>query len=146
MRERIFISYARSDERTAVALAGHLRQLETAGNVGVWFDGRLEIGESWERRILDEVRRSDIILLLVSPNYLASRFVVDYELPLIEEIQATGARVVPVIVAPCAWRSHRYIGSLQAFDHGRELKAPTTITFGRHRRARRPAPAAHPAV
>ncbi len=75
MPNRIFLSYARVDEPTAVAIAGHLRQLETAGYAEVWFDRKLELGESWEQRILDEVRQADVILLLVGPAYLGSEFV-----------------------------------------------------------------------
>lgn len=131
MPSRIFVSYARNDEKTATALAGQLRQLETGGLAEVWFDRKLELGEPWEQRIESEVAAADIVLLLISPAYLASAFVADRELPLIAGRAHQGARVIPVILAPCGWREHPYISTLQAFDQGRELKAPTTITFGR---------------
>lgn len=128
---RIFVSYARSDEKTASALVDHLRQLETGGLAEVWFDRRLELGESWEQRIEGEVARADVVLLLIGPAYLASTFISRRELPLIAERGKGGALVIPVVLAPCTWRDHQYIGTLQAFEQGRELKAPTTITFGR---------------
>jgi len=115
----------------AEAVARQLGQLEMAGQAEVWFDRDLELGESWERRIIDVVQRADVALLLVSPAYLASSFVSSSELPAIAARNEQGARVVPVIIAPCNWKQHPYIGSLQAFQHGQELRAPTTITFGR---------------
>jgi len=112
-------------------VARQLAQLETAGQAEVWFDRDLEMGESWEGRIMDVVQRADVVLLLVSPAYLASSFVSNSELPAIAERGRQGARVVPVVIAPCNWQQHPYIGSLQAFQQGHELRAPTTITFGR---------------
>jgi TIR domain len=128
---RIFISYARSDAAAAEAIAGQLRQLEKRGLVHVWLDRDLEAGESWEQRILEEVRRSDLILLLVSPAYLTSEFVDGSELPLIQDVASSGARVMPLIIARSQWKTHPYIGSLQAFMQGRELEAPETRTFDR---------------
>jgi TIR domain len=131
MRAHIFISYSRRDQQTASGIAEQLEQLVAAGTATVWYDRDLELGESWEGRVVDEVRRADIVLLLVSPSYLASQFVSETELPLIQERAEGGARVMPVIIAPCQWRSHPYIGSLQVFAQGQALKVPTTITFGR---------------
>jgi hypothetical protein len=129
---RIFISYARSDARKAEAIAAHVRQLEAQGLAEVWFDRNLEVGELWEQRILEEVQRSGVVLLLVSPAYLTSEFVAGSELPLIQEVATLGARAIPVIIAPCQWRAHRYISSLEKFPPGdKELAAPETITFGR---------------
>jgi len=48
-------------------VARQLAQLETAGQAEVWFDRDLEMGESWEGRIMDVVQRADVVLLLVSP-------------------------------------------------------------------------------
>lgn len=131
MPSPIFISYARRDQAVADAVAMHLKALERQGIAEIWFDQRLELGESWEDRIVREIQRARLVLLLVTPAYLASEFVTRRELPLIEEAGRKGTRVVPVIAASCAWRGHPYIGRLQAHGQGRELKAPTTITFGK---------------
>jgi len=112
-------------------LTKHLKQLETSGLAAVWSDRSLALGESWEHRILEEIRAADIVLLLVSPDYLTSTFVRDNELPLIRERQAAGAHVIPVILAEGLWQADRYIGSLQAFGQGKALHAPTTLTFQR---------------
>ncbi len=140
---RIFISYARSDQEMAEAVARQLGQLETAGQAEVWFDRELELGESWERRIMDVVQRADVVLLLLSPAYLASSFVSSSELPAIAQRGEQGARVVPVIIAPCNWKQHPYIGSLQAFSaRARTAGAEHDHLRAPGRRARRAAQSA----
>ncbi len=131
MPTRIFISYARADQGTAEALVRHLRQLETAGVAEVWFDRNLELGESWEERITTEIGQADVMLLLLSPAYLASEFITREELTMIASRVRTGARAIPVVLQECGWRHDPFIGGLQAFAQGAALKAPTTITFGR---------------
>lgn len=84
MPARIFVSYSHRDEAVATSLEGHLRQFETLGLAELWFDRRLELGEAWETRIFDEIQRSKIVLLLISPEFLASEFIREKELPLIE--------------------------------------------------------------
>jgi len=126
---RVFVSYSHRDEATATALGWHLEQLETLGLAELWFDRHLELGEAWESRIFDEIRR--VVLLLVSPAFLASTFINERELPLVREVGETGASVIPIVVAPCLWEQHPYIGSLQAFGQGRPVESPTTRTFAR---------------
>lgn len=129
--ERIFISYAREDEAFARALAEHLDQLRSMGRAETWFDRDLSLGDSWEERLHEEVAAASVVLVLVSHQYLAGGFVLEKELPLIERAAERGASVIPVIVGDCAWRSHGFIGSLNAFNSGNRLEAPTTKTFGR---------------
>ena len=131
MPARVFVSYSHRDEATATALGGHLEQLETLGLAELWFDRHLELGEAWESRIFEEIRRADVVLLLVSPAFLASTFINERELPLVREVGETGASVIPIVVAPCLWEQHPYIGSLQAFGQGRPVESPTTRTFAR---------------
>jgi hypothetical protein len=128
---QIFISYAREDEGTASALAEQLNQLKSLGIAETWIDRTIGLGESWEAAITQAAERADVILLLVSPAYLAGGFAHDRELGLLQDAGAQGARVIPVIVGECSWQAHPYIGSLQAFASGEVLRKPTTITFGR---------------
>lgn len=131
MPRQIFISYAREDEATARALAEQLDQLKSLRIAETWVDQQIGLGESWEAAISEAAARADIVLLLVSPSYLAGGFAHDRELGLLQEAGARGARVIPVIVGECSWQSHPYIGSLQAFARGEVLRKPTTVTFGR---------------
>ena len=77
-REVVFVSYSRKDadwrDRFLVMLAPVLeRELE------VWSDQREVIGEKWRPQLEQAIRRSRAALLLVSPDFVASQFIMKQE-------------------------------------------------------------------
>ena len=128
---RVFISYASEDEPSAVALADHLDQLRSLGIAETWLDRGIQMGEKWEPRLDDEIAEADMFLILVSHNYLARGFAHDTELPLIERAVTKGATAIPVVVEECSWRSHPFIGSLNAWNSGKRLEARRPERFAR---------------
>src|SRR5271156_1803598 len=59
-------------------------------------------GEDWEPEIERKLRDCDIFILLVSDNSLASNYVVDKEIPIIRERQASkdGVHFYPLLLTP----------------------------------------------
>jgi len=111
---RVFFSYSHADERLRDELAKHLRILERQGIIEAWHDRRIEAGECWENEILNHLRAADIILLLVSADFLASDYCWDIEMKHALERHENGtARVIPVILRPCSWQAAPF-GKLQA--------------------------------
>jgi len=127
----LFLSYAREDEATARAIASHLERLEDGGIARTWFDRDLGPGDSWEPRIEEELGSADLILVLVSQEFLAPGFAHDRELGLIKAAGARGARVVPVVLDDCAWQEDPALAKWQAFAGGEVVRRPGTVTFGR---------------
>lgn len=69
-KEKIFISYARSDETFAQFLA---KALEKRG-FEAWSDYQVKPGEEWENAISMALRSSTLFIPLISKNYLSSEF------------------------------------------------------------------------
>jgi hypothetical protein len=99
---RIFISYAHEDVELKNQLVSHLRYLELTGRATVWHDEQLDGGVEWLRRIRDELDRSQVVLLLVSPDFISSEFINEHELTeALARHDSRRARVIPVILRPC---------------------------------------------
>ena len=110
----VFFSYAHRDAILRNALAAHLRLLEREGIIKGWHDRRLTGGTEWAGAIDKHLHTAQIILLLISADFLASDYCYDVELRLaIERHEAGEARVVPIILRPVDWYSAPF-GTLQA--------------------------------
>ena len=112
MREeaiKIFYSYSRKDQALREKLDQHLAPLKYAGLISTWYDLLLEPGSNWKQDIGDRLDTSDIILLLVSDNFLSSEYCYSIELKraLEREIRKE-ACVIPVILEPCDWK-HEWV-------------------------------------
>lgn len=111
---RVFFSYSHQDDAYRLRLAKALRLLERQGLIDTWSDRKLLPGDRWEEGIEQELERADLILFLVSTDFLASEFIWGTEMKrALEREKAGEARVVPVIVRPCDWHSAPF-GYLQA--------------------------------
>jgi hypothetical protein len=123
---RVFYSYSHKDERFRERLETQLRLLSRERLVLEWQDRMIGAGEEWREAIRTQLGRADVILFLVSPDFLASDFIYDEELTTaLKRHERGSARVVPIILRPCAW--HRSpIGQLQALP--KDAKPITTWT------------------
>src|SRR5579859_7732919 len=99
----LFYSYAHEDELLQAQLKKHLRSLNQEGLISEWDDHQIVAGTEWERDIDKHLNTASIILLLISPDFLVSN---DKELQrAMERHNRREARVIPVILRPCDWRS-----------------------------------------
>jgi hypothetical protein len=100
----VFISYSHVDKAYLDRLLVHLRPLERAGRVRSWADTSLRPGDDWRAEIEQAIDRCSLAVLLVSPDFLASAFVTESELPpILEAAEAKGVRVISVIVEHCGF-------------------------------------------
>ena len=103
---KVFISYSHKDEAFKDELVTMLAGLQRRGIVDAWQDRRIEAGDEWNKSIQTAMNECDIALLLVSPDYLASRFIQEQEQPkLLQRREEIKTRVMPIIVRPCMWQS-----------------------------------------
>jgi hypothetical protein len=111
---RLFFSYSHADEALRNRLETHLSMLKRQGAIETWHDRRIAAGDEFAGSIDEELERADIILLLVSPDFLDSRYCYDVEMKrAMERHEAGEARVIPVILRHCDWR-HAPFGKLLA--------------------------------
>ena len=102
---RIFISYAHKDEELRQELEKHLAELERQKIVTTWSDEQIRPGEELDNAIQKELERADIILLLVSPDFLASTYCREVEtVKALEQRKTQGTITIPVILRPCDWQ------------------------------------------
>ena len=102
---RIFISYAHKDEELRQELEKHLAELERQKIVTTWSDEQIRPGEELDNAIQKELERADIILLLVSPDFLASTYCREVEtVKALEQRNTRGSITIPVILRPCDWQ------------------------------------------
>jgi formylglycine-generating enzyme required for sulfatase activity len=112
---KTFIIYARADEAHKKRLLLQLRPLVNAGLIDVWHDGEILPGESWEQRIMQELKASQLVLMLVSAHSLNSAFIQDKEFKVaLEKTKSGQGVVVPVVVDHCAWQWDPVLSGLQA--------------------------------
>lgn len=100
----IFFSYSHADEALRDNLEKHLSALRHQGLIETWHDRRIDAGDEIDNRISENLERANIILLLVSADFLASSYCYGIEMTrAMERHHAGEARVIPVILRPCDW-------------------------------------------
>lgn len=126
-RPLIFISYSHKDEAWKDRLVTHLNVLQYQDSLEIWDDRRIEAGEDWFKEIEAALNASSIALLLISANFLTSKFITEKEVPLLLKRRAQeGLRLIPVILEPCAWQKVPWLVSIQARPKdGRPLSGGT---------------------
>ncbi len=109
MAWRVFYSYSHEDETLRKKLGTYLAPLKQQNRIVEWCDRDIEAGANWASEIKQELRTADLILLLVSAEFLASEYCFGVE---VEEAMARLKRgevkVVPVLLKPCMWQESRF--------------------------------------
>jgi TIR domain len=114
----LFISYSHADKDLRQRLETHLKILERQGILSMWSDPAIEPGTSFKDEIIRRLRSADIVLLLISADFIASDFCQDAELKLAMERHHRGeTRVIPVFLRSCDWK-HEKFGELQGVPDG----------------------------
>jgi internalin A len=110
----LFISYSHKDESLRNELDTHLKILQRSELIDVWHDRKIEAGDDWKKKIDENLERADIILLLLSPDFIASDYCHEIEAKRALERHRQGeARVIPVVFRPCNWQTLE-VASLQS--------------------------------
>ncbi|MCP3964295.1 MAG: CHAT domain-containing protein [bacterium] len=101
VRSKIFISYSHEDARDLEQLQRFLLPLEQRGLIDAWDDTRLEAGDDWAADIDRVLAEAAVAVLLVTQDFVASKFITGEELPRILEAEARGElTVIPVFLRP----------------------------------------------
>lgn len=110
----VFFSYSHADEALRDQLEQQLSILKRQQVISTWHDRRILAGSELDPSIDAQLEAADIILLLVSPAFLASDYCYDREMTrALQRHNAGQARVIPVILRPCPWQDAPF-GKLMA--------------------------------
>ena len=95
----LFYSYAHEDEALRDELAGHLKILERRGLISAWHDRQIVPGQAWGQAIDKHLTQADLVLLLVSKDFIGSDYIWGVELAqALQRQQAQQCEVVPILV------------------------------------------------
>lgn len=101
-----YLSYAHEDEALAEQLQKHLIPLRRQTSGIVILDTPIRPGSEWSRELDHNINRADIIILLISADFLASDYVYSVEMKrALERHYAKEAYVIPVILRPVVWNA-----------------------------------------
>ena len=110
----VFFSYSHRDETWRDELEVHLAALKRQGIISTWHDRRIIAGTELDPMINKKIVEADIILLLISPYFLASDYCYEREMEIaMQRHENQEAVVIPIIIHPCDWRETPF-GKLMA--------------------------------
>lgn len=111
----VFYSYAHEDESLRKELEKQLSLLQHQGFVSSWNDRDINAGTEWEQEINQHLEEAQIILLLISPDFMSSDYCYGKEMKrALERLETQKTVVIPIILRPTDWHTAPF-GKLQAF-------------------------------
>lgn len=116
-RNGVFISYSKKDIKWLRYLRTHLSYLERNYQFTIWEDSKIAIGADWRQEINNAIGQTQIAILMVSPNFIASEFIANEELPaLLDAAKAEGAVIFSIIVSHCMFSDIEAISRFQSIN------------------------------
>jgi hypothetical protein len=102
--QEVFYSYAHKDADLRDELERHLSTLKRSGVIHGWHDREIDAGAPWAGEIHERLDRANVILLLISADFLASDYCYDVEMKrALERHEGGEAIVIPIILRPVDW-------------------------------------------
>ncbi|WP_202744051.1 translation initiation factor IF-2 associated domain-containing protein [Acinetobacter pittii] len=119
---KIFISHSTEDYQEVQDFITHLSPLKREGLIDHWHCSQLVAGDTWDSAIQEKLWESDIICMLISPNWLANEYIFHKELKVAIERKEKFTRfsegkdivIFPIIIKPCLWGRVNSLSSFQA--------------------------------
>ena len=101
---KLFYCYAREDKTFRDKLQTQLSSLNHRYRLTHWSDRKIVPGENWEQAINKNLDTADVILLLISPYFIASEYCYGKEMQRALELHRQGTcRIIPILLRPAQW-------------------------------------------
>jgi tetratricopeptide (TPR) repeat protein len=101
---RIFVSFSYRDEHLMQELLKHLRGIDRLGQMEIWHGRKIKPGERFSKEIREHLESADLFLLLISPDFIDSKYCYEIEaMKALERAEAGQCIVIPVMLRPTFW-------------------------------------------
>jgi hypothetical protein len=124
-RRDIFISYshAQEDKPHFEEVKKQLESLKYLGiEAHVWEDTQIRPGDNWEKEIEKALIKTRVAVLLVSPNFLASKFINEKEMvKFMELVESEQGKVIPVLLRNVPFQLHPFLKKYQFLNAGKPM-------------------------
>jgi len=102
--KKIFVSYSRKDIKFKNNLLTHLKPLEKYSLITAWDCSKIRAGE-WDEQIQTELEQADIMVFMVSANFMASDYIIDNEVEKGIKLAKNdpSKKIMCVLVRECIW-------------------------------------------
>lgn len=128
---KLVFSYSHADEKLRDELDKHLSALKRQGLIESWHDRRIIPGQEFIGEIDRHFEEADIVLLLVSPDFINSEYCFNVEMKrALERHHAGDAIVIPVILRMCHWHDLDFGRLLAATPDGKPVTQYTCLDDG----------------
>jgi len=126
IRDKVFISYSHTDQIWLEQLQTMMKPLVRSGAILPWADTLIHTGADWREQIENALRTAKVGVTLVSPNFLASDFIAEFELPaLLTAAEQEGVQVCWILVSACLHETSGLSRFQAAHDISRPLDSLT---------------------
>lgn len=116
-KNKIFISYSHADKKWLDNVMKFLKPLKRFHDIEVWSDEKIKASDVWKNEIDKALEQATIALLLVSPDFKSSDFIINEELqPLLEKADKEGTKIMPLIVRHSAYFEDYGLSKYQAIN------------------------------
>lgn len=114
LKPLVFISYSHKDETYKDQVLTHLGGLSLRSQLEPWHDGDIGAGEHWYEEIEEKLNSCAVAVLLISANFLCSKFCMQTEVPiLMERRRRQKMMIMPVLIESCFWKAVPWLNAIQ---------------------------------
>ena len=94
--KKIFFSYSHADSEYRDELDAHFSALKKSNLIETWYDLDIKPGQDWDNEIMEKLVDADIVLGLISSNFMSSYYIWNKEVP-----KMTGKKFIPIFLKSC---------------------------------------------
>lgn len=106
---KIFYSYAHEDEVLRDKLSTYLGVLRQNNKIEEWHDRKIKPGIDFNTEISGKLETADVILFLISEDFLNSDYCFGIEVNKAFELQKTqSVEIIPILLKPCLFEESRF--------------------------------------
>ncbi|VAV85474.1 hypothetical protein MNBD_DELTA01-1161 [hydrothermal vent metagenome] len=114
----IFVSYSHKDKKWKNHVVAFLELISRASGFKyqTWHDDEIGLGKKWKEEIDKAMTSAQVAVLLISPDFLNSKFILENEVPKLQKYDKEGSLLmIPLIVRPCPWELFDWLSPIQGY-------------------------------